>query len=79
MASGMTGLYLSLAVTGLLLTLGGYRDWDFLTDPPKAMAICYSQAFLRLFFSRYAMRWVTALEGIGFIAVACLGQFGQST
>lgn len=74
----MIGLYLSLAVIGLLLIIGGYLDWEFLTDPPKLMAICYSQAFLRLLFTRNAMRWVTAIEGVGFLAVSCAGFFGYS-
>ncbi|MEZ5462622.1 hypothetical protein [Dokdonella sp.] len=69
----MAGLHLSLAVIGLLLMLGGYLDWEFLTDPPKLMAICYSQAFLRLIFSRHAMRWVTAIEGFLIFIGSCWG------
>lgn len=52
---------------GTVLIVGGARDWEFLTDPPKEMFWCYSQSLLRLVFSRRAMRLVTAILGCCFL------------
>jgi hypothetical protein len=61
---------LFMTSAGIVLLVGGLRDWRPVTDPPKELALIYTQSLLRVFLPRPAMRVVSCLMGAALLGFA---------